>query len=462
MRGLLAILLLTLAGCLPLEYQQPQRTEPESETSRPLRVGTLYGPTTYVVGAAGAQGLDYELALGFALHLGRELEVTPYASLPELFDDMSQGKLDLIASSLTDTHLNRSFWRFGPPIYRTRVQLVYRRGHPKPDSLAQLTEPLMVMAGSNHAEMLATERRTLPVLSWEETTNYAAHELLSMVASGELAYTLSDDKTLAASRRLHPELAVAFSLGTEQEVGWALPEVGSHRLLSELLDYWNTLKQAGTLKQLEEKYFGHVKRFDYVDTRAFIRAVETKLPKYESWFREHAGELDWRQLAAVAYQESHWNPKARSPTGVRGLMMLTQSTARRVGVTDRLNPEQSIRGGSDYLHDLLKRLPASIPQPERLWFALAAYNIGLGHVEDARVIAQRQGLNPSSWADVKSMLPRLTQKRYYQSTRYGFAQGGVAAHYVDNIKRYYDTLVLLETHLPPTTGAPLDLAKSRE
>ncbi|WP_417346234.1 membrane-bound lytic murein transglycosylase MltF [Ferrimonas sp.] len=461
MRGLLAVTLLTLAGCLPLEYQQPQRTEPEPD--RPLRVGTLYGPTTYVVGTAGAQGLDYELARGFALHLGQELAITPYSSLPEMFNDMSQGKLDLIASSLTDTHLNRSFWRFGPPIYRTQVQLVYRRGHPKPGSLAELTDPLMVMAGSNHAEILAAEQqRGQTALQWQETTEYAAHELLSMVASGELAYTLSDDKTLAASRRLHPELAAAFSLGGEQEVGWALPEEHSHKLLSELLDYWDKLKQAGTLKQLEEKYFGHMERFDYVDTRAFIRAVETKLPKYEPWFKEYSGILDWRQLAAVAYQESHWNPKARSPTGVRGLMMLTQSTAKRVGVRDRLNPEQSIRGGSDYLHDLLKRLPASIPDPERLWFALAAYNIGLGHVEDARVIAQRHGLNPSSWADVKSVLPKLTQKRHYQRTRYGFAQGGVAAHYVDNIKRYYDTLVLLETHMPPSTGNPLDLANNRE
>ncbi|WP_051252461.1 membrane-bound lytic murein transglycosylase MltF [Ferrimonas kyonanensis] len=458
-RSLLICLCLTLGGCMRLEIETPAAPKPEPD--KPLRVGTLYGPTTYVVGAAGPQGLDYELAEGFANHLQRELTVIPYASLPELYNDMSNGKLDLIASSLADTHLNRSFWRFGPPLYQTRLQVVYNRNQPRPDAIDALPQPLVVMAGSNHAELLANLALAGTQVQWQETDSQAAHELLAQVASGEVAFTLADDKTLAASRRIHPELATAFDIGPEFDVGWALHARGSDALFSELLDYWHLLKQAGRIAQLEEKYFGHVERFDYVDTRAFIRAVEQKLARYEPWFKAYAGELDWRQLAAISYQESHWNPKARSPTGVRGMMMLTRSTARRVGVDDRLDPQQSIRGGSDYLHDLIRRLPASIPEPERFWFALAAYNIGLGHVEDARVLAQRQGLNPSSWRDVKTVLPKLTQKRYYQRTRYGFAQGGVAAHYVDNIKRYYDTLVLLETRLPPML-APLKVAINEE
>ncbi|TKB54683.1 membrane-bound lytic murein transglycosylase MltF [Ferrimonas aestuarii] len=438
----LASSLLLLGGCLDLEVQRPPKVEVAEPG--PLRVGTLYGPTTYVVGSAGPMGLDYELAEGFASHLGRELKLVPYSSLSQLFNDMSNDKLDLIASSLPHTTLSRSFWRFSPPLYTTQMQLVYRRGEPKPANLNQINNGIMVMAGSSHAELLAKLSPDYPYLHWQETDTQASHELLALVASGELDYTIADAKTLAAAQRLYPTLASAFNLGEELEVGWALHAKTSNPLFSDLLDYWHGLNQQGRLPQLEEKYFGHAKRFDFVDTRAFIRATKKTLPKYQPWFEEYSGNLDWRKLAAVSYQESHWNPRAKSPTGVRGLMMLTRSTAKRVGVKDRLDPEQSIRGGSQYLQDLIKRLPASIPEPERIWFALAAYNIGLGHVEDARVIAQRHGLDPSSWRDVKSMLPRLNQKRYYQHTRYGFAEGKVAAHYVDNIKRYYDTLVLLE------------------
>jgi membrane-bound lytic murein transglycosylase F len=193
-----------------------------------------------------------------------------------------------------------------------------------------------------------------------------------------------------------------------------------------------------------EKYFGHVKRFDYVDTRAFIRAVKFRLPQFERWFKSYAGELDWRKLAATSYQESHWNPRARSPTGVRGMMMLTIPTAQQLGVDDRLDPQQSIRGGAEYLATILETLPASIPDEERMWFALASYNVGFGHVEDARILAEKLGKNPSAWKDVKQVLPLLQKRKYYQQTKYGYARGSEAVQYVDNIRRYYDTLVWLD------------------
>jgi len=267
---------------------------------------------------------------------------------------------------------------------------------------------------------------------------------MAMIANGEISYTIADSTTFEINRRYMPELRAGPTLKKQQPIVWLLPPNNSDQLMSDLLAFWHHEKRVGTLAQLNEKYFAHVKRFDYVDTRAFLRAIDNKLPRYQARFEQYAGELDWRKLAATAYQESHWNPNARSPTGVRGLMMLTLPTAKQMGIVNRLDPEQSIKGGAKYLSGMLKRLPESIPESERMWFALASYNVGYGHVEDARKLAQKMGLNPSAWHDLKLVLPLLQKRKYYKNTRYGYARGYQAVHYVDNIRRYYDTLVWVD------------------
>ncbi|MGD8839487.1 MAG: transglycosylase SLT domain-containing protein, partial [Gammaproteobacteria bacterium] len=171
------------------------------------------------------------------------------------------------------------------------------------------------------------------------------------------------------------------------------------------------------------------------------------LPKYEPLFKE-AGKkvgLDWRLLAAIGYQESLWNERAKSPTGVRGLMMLTQATARQMKVENRLDPVQSVRGGAEYIARVRKRVPKRIPEPDRTWFALAAYNVGLGHLEDARVITQGRGGNPDRWIDVKENLPLLARKKWYKNTRYGYARGWEPVKYVENIRQYFSYLVDIDT-----------------
>ena len=127
-------------------------------------------------------------------------------------------------------------------------------------------------------------------------------------------------------------------------------------------------------------------------------------------------------------------------TGVRGLMMLTQNTAQAMGVSNRLDPKQSIIGGAKYFAYVRDQLDDSILEPDRTWFALASYNIGSAHLDDARKLAQNEGLNPNKWLDVKKMLPRLAQKQWYSKTRYGYARGGEPVHFVANIRRYYDIL----------------------
>ena len=279
---------------------------------------------------------------------------------------------------------------------------------------------------------------------WDQITDKDSEELLAMIANKEIDYTIADSSSVQINRRYLPDLRSGPVLEEKLDVVWLLPPTRSDELMSQLLAFWHQEKLAGTLDHLNEKYFGHVKRFDYVDTRAFIRAIETVLPRYRQLFETHAGNLDWRKLAATSYQESHWNPHARSATGVRGMMMLTQPTAKEIGITNRLDAEESIRGGAAYLNDMINRLPESIPESQRMWFALASYNIGYAHVEDARKLAESMELNPNAWRDLKKVLPLLQKRKYYQKTRYGYARGSEAVHYVDSIRRYYDTLVWVD------------------
>ena len=176
--------------------------------------------------------------------------------------------------------------------------------------------------------------------------------------------------------------------------------------------------------------------------RQFIRRINQRLPKYMDDFKSAAEEheLDWILLAAQSYQESHWNPRAKSPTGVRGLMMLTLRTARQLGVESRLDPQQSIRGGAKYLAQLQKRIPESVQGEDRLWFALAAYNVGFGHLLDARKLARKLGKNPDFWVEMKEVLPLLSQKKYYKDLKYGYARGSEPVRYVQRVREYQQVL----------------------
>jgi membrane-bound lytic murein transglycosylase F len=431
-----------LTACQEAAVETAEIAKTQSQTT--LNVGTLYGAQIYVTTGQGPAGFDYEMADRFADYLGRDLNMQAYANINELYQALKQGEIDIIAAGLADTNNRREQFRLGPPLYYVNQLLVYKQGAKYPTDISQLDNKVTVIADSSFIETLANLQKLYPELIWDQQSDKDSEELLAMIARDEIAYTLADSTTFEINRRYMPELRSGPILREDQAIVWLLPPNNSDRLMSELLHFWHEQKRSGTLAHLNEKYFAHVKRFDYVDTRAFLRAIDTKLPKYREQFQQYAGELDWRKLAATAYQESHWNPNARSPTGVRGLMMLTLPTAKQVGISNRLDPIQSIKGGAKYLNDILQRLPESIPENQRMWFALASYNVGYGHVEDARILAQSMGLDPSAWRDIKQVLPLLQKRKYYKQTRYGYARGSEAVHYVDNIRRYYDTLVWID------------------
>lgn len=411
-----------------------------------LRVGTTYGSTTYFLGSNGSEGFEYELAKGFADYLDVELEIYPYYNFNQIFPQLAQGHLDIVAAGITATEKRQSAFKFGPAYQTVSQKLVYKQGRTRPKSPYDLQGKLTVTVGSSHAETLQILQQNEPnwqQVNWHETANEDVEELLLLIQQDKLDYTIIDSNTLAVMRRLYPELSVGFTVYQQQQVAWALNQHQDDALLGALIEYFGEIKNNGTLAVLEEKYFGHVRQFNYVDTSAFLAAAKNTLPQYQAFFEHYAADVDWRLIAAMSYQESHWDPLARSPTGVRGIMMLTLPTAKDWGVTSRLDVEQSIRGGTQYFSNLLRRIPDRIQYPDRMWFALAAYNIGLGHLEDARILTQRAGGNPDLWIDVKRYLPQLRQKRFYKTTKYGYARGNEAVKYVSNIRRYYDSLVFL-------------------
>lgn len=413
-----------------------------------IRVGTVFGGATYYNGAEGPQGFEYELLAGFADFLDVTLDVYPFYSYEEMLQQLEDGNLDIVATGDAVTSELMSRFDYGPRYQQVKQQLVFKAGTPRPRELKSLVAPVVSVAGSSQAFLLEqanndedSNRNQKLVLTTEDSD---LEELLQQVALGEITYTVADSNRLALQRRRYPNLAVAFTLNDAMPMAWALPRNQDDSVKAALIEYFGTVHQSGWFTVLEDKYFGHIRQFDYVDSRAFNAAAEKTLSRYKALFQQYAGELDWRMLAAMSYQESHWEPDAVSRTGVRGLMMLTLDTAGDWNVDDRTDPEQSIRGGSRYFASLLQRIPARISEPDRTWMAMAAYNIGMGHLEDARILTERQGGNPDLWVDVKRRLPQLRQKKYYRTTKYGYARGNEALAYVENIRRYYDSLVWLD------------------
>jgi len=410
-----------------------------------LKVVTRNSPTTFYESADGYAGIEYELAEAFAKSLGVKTEYIVNDNLKEIVDLVNSGEVDLAAAGFTMTSEREKELRFSPSYQTITSKLVFKQGKKWPRNISQLNGELRVVAHSSYSQALLDLKQTHTNLHWSETSGHTSEELLMMVLDETIDYTIVYSTELALNRRFHPELAVAFTIGEPRNLAWAFAPNDDYSLFSKTIDFFGQQRAQGSIDQLQEKYYAHVEKFDYVGAREFHLATDKKLTQYKDWFVESAEQdLDWRLLAAVSYQESHWKPHAKSPTGVRGMMMLTLRTAKQLGVTNRLDPKQSITGGAKYLRKVLNRVPERIKNPDRTWFALAGYNVGWGHVEDARIITQQQGGNPDKWADVKERLPLLQKSRWYKKTKHGYARGSEPVHYVDNIRRYYDVLVWLD------------------
>ncbi len=446
-----AAFLLTLAECNPVAlFERP--VPPFGETDE-LVVLVRNGPATRFLGADGKySGIEQDLLDLFAKDTSMRLRLVERTKFDQILPALRRHLAHLAAAGLVVTEEHRKEFTFGPAYLSVHLVVAYNTEHPRPNNVRDLIgKRVVTLAGSSGAEQLRLEVQQEPKLRWEETPAMDSMELLDRLASDEVDFVVTDSNIVELAQNFSPNIGRAFNLGKPETLSWAMPKDASPLLVERVRDFFARINANGTLRILLDRYYGHIQRLTQADVSAFLERRLSVLPQYRSTFQE-AQELtgiDWRLLAALGFQESHWNPLATSPTGVRGLMMLTSETADRLDVSDRLDPRQNILAGAQYLKILKDTLPERIAEPDRTWLAMASYNVGYGHLEDARILTQRHGLNADSWVDVKKTLPLLTRSDFYITVKRGFARGGEAVILTENIRNYFDILVRYEKSYRP-------------
>ncbi|MCG8383381.1 MAG: membrane-bound lytic murein transglycosylase MltF [Gammaproteobacteria bacterium] len=425
-------------------YISLKPTQLETVKSRGvIKVVTLNGPTTYYQGKNGPAGFEYDLAQAFADYLQVDLGITVASSHEEAMNMIVRQQSHFAATGLTATQAYANQFLFTTDYLNVKEQIIKRQGKPYVKTIEDLDGGrLGVLEGTSLAESLKVQKLIYNDLTWQAFDNANPEELLEAVSNKLLDYALVYSNEILLTRHFYPELVVAFDLNNAQKLSWAFRMSDDHSLYNEADRFLLHMKDNGQLAKLIERHYGHIETFNYSGTQLFNNRIETRLPKFQALFEKagHETGTDWRLLAAIAHQESHWDPKAISPTGVRGLMMLTLKTARQMGIKSRLDPEDSVMGGARYFKNIRDRIHKKVEDPDRTWFALAAYNLGLGHIRDARKLAIKLNKNPNLWIDIKDILPLLTKRKWYKQTKYGYARGYEALQYVQNIRRYYDIL----------------------
>jgi len=449
----MVIIVVGLAA-LPLFLVLDRRPAPDvshiQQTGK-LRVLTIEGPTTYYQTADGPSGFEYDLLTAFADELEVALDFETTDSLASIFPRLTRGDAHFAAAALNITESRRQIVDFADPYQTIRTQVVYRRGDTRPRSFQDLVgRDIAVPAGSAYAHLLSMKKAEIPELTWTESSSRTVEDLLIDVWEGNAGITFSPSNLLAIVRQHHPDLQVGFSLEETNQLAWAFRDAGDDSLLRSANRFLDKLRESGELDRLIERYYGAATKFDYVNVKTYRRRIRSVLPRYEALFREAGAEhgLDWRLLAAQSYQESYWKPGAVSHTGVEGLMQLTEDTADFVDVTDRTDPRQSVLGGARYLRNLLDRIHESVTEPDRTWFALAAYNVGLGHLLDARDLSRKLNKDPNQWTSIKATLQLLSEPEWYTRTKHGRARGYEAVAYVTRIRSFYDILAEIKPQSP--------------
>ena len=427
-----------------------------------LVVVTRNSPTTYYEDVDGPAGLEYEMAKMFADELGVELTLLIPETLNDLLNQISDNTAHIAAAGLTITNDRQKIFQFAPPYQEITEQLIYNIANKRPRNLSQIHNgTLEVVANSSHEERLKYLKDIVPDLNWKSNHELESEELLQMVSDNIIEYTIADSNTVSLNQRYLINLRSAFNISEPQLLAWALPKSEDNSLFIAVEKFFNKIKNNGELTRVIERNYGHVEDFDYVGTKIYRRHIETRLPEFQAFFEDEAEKqnVDWRLIAAMGYQESHWDPNAVSPTGVRGIMMLTLKTALDLGIKDRLDPESSIAGGTRYFKQTRERIDKNIQEPDRTWMAMAAYNVGFYHIQDAREITTKLNKNPNRWIDVRQALPLLAQRKWYKDTRFGYARGWEPVRYVENIRSYYDILKWVDDSNTVTTPVPKEFLK---
>ena len=415
-----------------------------------LNVVLLNAPSTYYIGTDGKQGFEYDLLQAYANHLGVDLNISAAHTTKEAIILSRNPNMHIVSAALAKTKLREKIFNFGPSYFEVQEQVICNRGMLRSTKFPRDVEDLeglsiMVGTDTSYSETLAALKNDGFDLNVTLTEEYSTEELLAQVAAKKIDCTIADSNIYAINLRYFTEIALAFSISGREQLAWVLPS-NAHELEEDMYAWLNVYNQSGKMAQLKDHYYSYVLYFDYYNTKMFYKRIKSRLHRYEDYFQSMGKRygIPWTLLASIAYQESHWNPNAKSFTGVRGLMMLTSHTAKLLGVKNRLDPKQSIKGGTRHIKGMIKLVPKEVEGENRLQFALAAYNVGMGHIYDAQKLAKKLGFNPNIWTDMKKVLPLLSEKKYYRTLKYGYARGSEPVKYVEAIYNYRN---ILENHI---------------
>jgi membrane-bound lytic murein transglycosylase F len=454
--GIAVLLSLWLTHC----GREPSALERIRERGE-LRVVSLGSPGTEYVGAQGPQALEYELATQFATRLGVRLVMHPVATEAALVEELRSHRADVAAANLAfDARWSAEALPAHPYDQVSQV-VVYQRGHFAPHALGELVgHPLVVSAGSAQSAILSRLKASAnSALAWTELTGA---DPLAEVAAGRADFAVLDAPEFALARVRYPTLAIGFELGERRPAQWLVGHTALD-LKNAVNAFFADLDSTNDLREILARHEGESPRFRLRAGRELVDHMVERLPRLQELFETASAStgVDWRLLAAIGYQESQWNPLATSPNGAEGIMMLMPDTADELGVEDRDDPRENIMAGARYFVQVHAMIPERIREPDRTWLALAAYNVGFGHLEDARIITQMRGGNPDRWADVREHLPLLADETFYPLAKRGYARGWEPVQFVERIQGF---LHVLEGHtLPPVEAGwrgrdPLEIA----
>ena len=443
------VVLTVLIGCLTLAATvaawfvlRPRHTQLDAvRDAGTITMITQNSQHAYYLDRGEPAGFEYELAAAFARFLGVDLSVTtpPWSEMvPALL--AAQG--DFIAAAFTNIEPRRRHVAFSEPYMIVRQHLIV---HASDHGVRRMAD--MFGMTVHVREGTSYERRLRELKAGGLQIDVIVHpdrpteDLIRAVANREIQATVADTHVARLNRRYYPDVRMAFAISGPQPLAWAVPR-DAEKLAEEMNRFLRVVKEDGRFDRIYDRYYGNTEVFDYVDIKVFHERIRTRLPEFEELIRREARKhgFDWRLIAALAYQESHYHPLATSHAGARGLMQLTRVTAREMGVRDRYDPTQSIRAGVEYLATMYERFDAAASDRDRLLLAMASYNVGYGHVLDARAIAREMGLDPGRWSSLEEALPLLSRPEYYRHAAHGYARGTEPVRYINRILTYYDIL----------------------
>ena len=405
--------------------------------------GIRTGPSSYYEVKTEKIGFTYDVLEELSKFLNLDLKVVALDNAASALQMLNDRKIDILADMgiLDNVNLNYSHTQADYYLVYNSDYLKRPKDHQsiKKHSINIIDSPKII----EQLDQFFNKSNIDLVIMNEKNID----EILHLLIEGKIKYTVLSSDELTFYKVDFPEIDIAYKIASDIKYNWALPNNTSNHLPNKLSNFFTDMLKKNKLKYIKQNNLNADTKHSFVGSKNFIKDLTNIFPLYEFYFKSYSKKYnhDWRLLASIGYQESRWNKDAVSYTGVKGIMMLTKNTSIDMKIRDRTDPKESIYGGAKYLRKMLDKVPNQINQEDKIWYAIAAYNIGFGHVIDAIDMAKRDNKIISDWKSLKPYLLKLSQSKYYKKTKYGYARGWETVKYVQNIRQYYDILVFLDS-----------------